>query len=325
MKQILVFLVLLSGGLGGTPPNSQFAMNRLPKSGATLRTSEGKLTWKERLGSGSYGYVYEAVLVTRKGEAMPAAVKIEKPRPGPPDQFLGPTIPVGYSTLVHEYYMMDMMSTTRGFPDVYAANFDGKYHYYVMELLGKTVGQIRKESDGGIIPSPRLASMALQMLDRLEALHEGGYLMYDIHEHNFMFDKKDKILYAIDLGLAFPYRDSQGYHIPYGYSHLPQGVMSQKFSSAGDSEGHAVSRKDELERFLHLVVFLGTGKLPWLKLKSFDRRISKWHTSAKDVCTEKLAWLAPALRYVRKLNFEEDPDYDFIRGIFKKHIKSAKS
>ena len=316
------FLVLLLEGFGARSfPGSGFALNRIPEPGQTQRTKAGMVKIEKQLGKGSFGVVFKAELV-KDGRALPVAFKIEKPTNEHP-HFNGVTIPADYTTVSHEFRIMDMMKNVRGFPMVYAGNFQGQYKYYVMQLLGTTLGGFRKKL-GGKLPSDVLAPIALQILNRLEELHKRGYLMYDIHTGNFMLDGNgdNQTLYAIDLGMAFRYIDKKtGRHVENGPSHLPQNMKNHLFCSLADGDGKAVSRRDELERFLYLMVYLGGGKLPWESIKDdADIARAKRKATAPEIC-DTLPWLIPAMKHIFALKFGDPPNYAFLRSVFEQKLK----
>jgi len=72
-----------------------------------------------------------------------------------------------------------------------------------------------------------------------------------------------------------------------------------------------------------LLYFL-RGSLPWQGLK-VDKKEDRYKkigekkkaTSAEDLCSGHPAEFAAYINYTRKLGFEADPDYDYLRGLFK--------
>ena len=58
--------------------------------------------------------------------------------------------------------------------------------------------------------------IVLKLMDALENLHEIGYIHRDIKPENVCVDLEanDGDFYLVDLGLATPYLDEEGKHIP---------------------------------------------------------------------------------------------------------------
>ena len=59
-------------------------------------------------------------------------------------------------------------------------------------------------------------NITLQLLNRVEQLHDLGYVHGDIKLQNIVFGKKDpKKIYLLDFGLCSKYIDSEGNHVPH--------------------------------------------------------------------------------------------------------------
>lgn len=72
------------------------------------------------------------------------------------------------------------------------------------------------------------------------------------------------------------------------------------------------------------------GSLPWQGLKAATNKQKyekigekKQTTAIKDLCEGYPEEFGIYLQYVRKLGFEESPDYDFLRGLFSKAIEKV--
>jgi casein kinase 1 len=70
------------------------------------------------------------------------------------------------------------------------------------------------------------------------------------------------------------------------------------------------------------------GQLPWQGLKAGTNKQKyekigqkKQSTSIDDLCKGYPEEFGTYLKYVRKLSFEETPDYDFLRELFNKAIR----
>jgi serine/threonine protein kinase len=330
MRGLVIYLLLASGGeckslvqklLGSrssparsrSPRTENFALDHLPSPNEVLPTAAGDVTVLGALGAGSYGSVYKAQL-----DGNEVALKIEKP--GASKGCIVGVVPPKYLQIEHEVRVLEAMKGTPGFPSVFAFNFEGRFKYYIMPLFEKNLSAKRKQATDKRIETRALIAIASQMLDRIEAFHKKGLLMYDIHQGNFMFSGDD--VFVIDPGMAIPFRDTTGAHIPYGPSPLSAACKQTVYSSRRDMAGRSVSRRDDLERLLFLLVDVNTNSLPWSGKKlSWDQVAKlKGNASLDEICSGKAKWLRPALEYVFSLEFDQEPDYDRIRSVFKQTL-----
>ncbi|CAG9824608.1 unnamed protein product [Phaedon cochleariae] len=88
--------------------------------------------------------------------------------------------------------------------------------------------------------------------------------------------------------------------------------------------GHEQSRRDDLEAMGHMFMYFLRGSLPWqgLKADTLKERYqkigeTKRSTTIESLCEGQPEEWATYLKYVRKLEFAETPDYDYLRKLFK--------
>jgi len=167
--------------------------------------------------------------------------------------------------------------------------------------------------------------VALQILDRLEYIHSKNYIHRDIKPQNFVIGRKDpNIIYIIDFGFSHQYRSSRtGKHIKYKNRRLTIGSLL--YLSINGNLGYEQSRRDDLESLGYMLILLATGSLPWLKKENLKinnyLEYFKIYNLKKAVSIEKLCEGLPEeftkyIKYSRSLDFEEDPNYDYLRSLF---------
>jgi serine/threonine protein kinase len=168
------------------------------------------------------------------------------------------------------------------------------------------------------------------MIQRIEQVHKKNYIHRDIKPDNFLMGlgADSYIVHLIDFGLAKKYRDprTQG-HIPYTENRNFTGTA--RYASLNAHLGIEQSRRDDLEAIGLCLLYFYLGKLPWQNLQANNRveRYAKIAEMKLRMPVEQLCGAGAPLEfanymyYVRALRFEDRPDYNSIRLIFKKLMK----
>ena len=132
-----------------------------------------------------------------------------------------------------------------------------------------------------------------QMINRIEYMHDKGYIHRDIKPDNFMtgLGKNKSTIYLIDLGLAKKYRDNLGEHIPFKEGKSLTGTA--RYASLNTHLGYEQSRRDDIEALIMLMIYLLKGKLPWqgIKAKNVKDKYEKIknkriETSYEELCVD---------------------------------------
>jgi casein kinase I homolog HRR25 len=128
-------------------------------------------------------------------------------------------------------------------------------------------------------------------------------------------DSPFPVSFLIDFGLAKRFRDPATYlHTPYSTNHPIVGTPP--FTSINGQQGHAQSRRDDLESLVYTIIYSARGELPWTGFRSHKTILAK----KLSITTEELCQGLPALfcdfvTCIRSLGFEEKPDYQYLRSI----------
>jgi serine/threonine protein kinase len=122
--------------------------------------------------------------------------------------------------------------------------------------------------------------------------------------------------------LAKRYRDPRtGLYIPYKDGKSLTGTA--RYASVNTHLGIEQSRRDDIEGLGYILVYFMRGNLPWqgLKVRSKEDRYKKIlekkkETSSQDLCKDFPHEFFEYVDYSKNLEYEENPDYDFLRQKF---------
>ncbi|KAG2210856.1 hypothetical protein INT47_000010 [Mucor saturninus] len=271
----------------------------------------------KKLGEGSFGVLYEGLNLLNN---QSVAIKFE------PRKSDAPQLRDEYRT----YKTNPSVGHTAGVPSAYYFGQEGLHNILVIDLLGPSLEDLfdmcgRKHS------IKTVAMLAKQMINRVESVHERNLIYRDIKPDNFLIGrpgtKYANMVFMIDYGMAKLYRDPKTkQHIPYRERKSLSGTA--RYMSINTHLGREQSRRDDLESLGHVFMYFLRGSLPWQGLKAATNKQKyerigekKQTTPVKELCDGFPEEFGIYLQYVRKLGFEESPDYDFLRELFNKVLR----
>ena len=258
------------------------------------------------IGKGSFGYVFKGYNVVDKESV---AIKIEEYKKK------------GDSLESEAYFLFYLKGI--GIPEVKSFGICGKYKVLVQTLLGESLEDIFTKLNYKFTIKD-ICMLAIQLMDRFEFIHSKYIIHRDIKPDNITVDYETaKIIYLIDFGLAKKYRSSRtGKHIKFSIPKRLNGTA--RYASKNALSGKEQSRRDDLEAIGYVLIYLAKeGYLPWKGLKASNKmeRYKKIYYIKKTIAPEKLCSGLPEefceyIKYTKNLNFEEEPNYKYLRDLF---------
>ena len=209
-----------------------------------------------------------------------------------------------------------------GIPKLITFGRNKNYNILIESLLGKTLFEIfiKHKKPCDLINT---CLIAIQIIERLEFIHSKNLIYRDVKPENFMTGIKDPdVLYIIDFGLCKKYRSSKtGKHIQQRDTKNFCGTLI--YSSVNVIKGKESSRKDDLISLGYVILFLYKRNLPWnfsfssLNKNTYNELVKSKESNHngeifKDIPEEIIEFI----KYAQNLKFEEDPDYNYMKGLF---------
>ena len=225
-----------------------------------------------------------------------------------------------------------IMSYLKGpnIPFIKSYGYSGDFNVLVMQLLDKSLEDLINKYNTFSIKTTAL--LGYQMVNILQYIHDRHIIHRDIKPDNFVMGAQEDNakLYILDFGLAKKYRSSRTL-IQYPYVKKKKLTGTARYASIHALEAYEQSRRDDLESVGYVLMYFLRGNLPWqgLKVRSKEDRYKKIlekkkETSSQDLCKDFPHEFFEYVDYSRKLEYEENPDYDFLRQRFLDVLKGLK-
>jgi hypothetical protein len=251
----------------------------------------------EKIGEGSFGSIYKGENIRTREKI---AIKVEP-------------IKEGINLLKNETKIYQYLSNTYGIPKVKWYGKDDNNYYMVLNLLGKSLEDIKCEKQ--YFSLKLTLQIGIKLLKLIQEIHNKGLIHRDIKPANFLLGTNNS-LYLIDFGLCKSYIQD-GTHIVMKKNTCLIGSIT--YASLNAHEFIELTRRDDLESLGYMLIYFNKGNLPWRDLDNIDliKREKKEIINSKDIPEIFKTYL----NYVRCLIFDEIPNYELLISKFTNLLK----
>jgi len=258
-----------------------------------------------RLGSGSFGEVYEGLNVNT-GDKV--AIKLEHLSRGNPH-------------LIHEAKVYAAIHNCSRVPKILWIGIAGEFTCMVIELLGPSL-EDRFQYCGKKFDLMKVSQLGVMMLDAIMQLHDKSkYIHRDIKPHNFLLGRgsREHQVSIIDFGLARKYIISGGRHLSYSEGHSLTGTA--RYVSINTHIGIQQSRRDDMESIGYCLIYFLKGQLPWQGItgnkdeKYLHIMKKKTKTKIADLCEGLPDAYSEYIHYCRHMKYDAEPDYAYLKHL----------
>jgi len=299
----------------------------------TILTDLAKKQWVlgQSVGTGGFGEIY---LATESGKGEQRVVKIEPHENGPLFVEMHFYISAGKPEHLQDFKKVRKDKDIPHLPMLrghgsYQHKVSDTYRFLVIDKLGQDLDKTFKNG-ANPLPFSTVANVSVQVLTALEYIHFRGYTHNDVKAANLLLGlgNSTKDVFLVDFGLCVKYMKGgqEGSHKEYRADPRKAHDGTIEYLSR-DAHAGCTSRRSDLEVLGYNIIHWLTGSLPWLPLTNNPAKVQ----TAKDQFMKDLGKNTVSLprqvqdfmKYVVGLKFEEEPDYEKLRGYFMAEVKKS--
>ncbi|CAD8190127.1 unnamed protein product [Paramecium pentaurelia] len=257
----------------------------------------------DKLGEGSFGYIWKVKQISTGQiyacKLVKNSMKKEK------------------TLLQREIKILHLLKGKKGFSQLITSGQDHKNTYFIMNLLGDNLEQVRIKY--GKFDTTTILNTGQQMILLLKELHNANIIHRDIKPENFVVHQEK--VHLIDFGLSKLFIQD-GKHLEFREN---KGMIgTARYASINSLKGNEQSRRDDLESVGYLLIYLFMGTLPWNNIMAEDKNIKYYKIQRMKEAFKPETYinlppeLSKYMEYVKRLKFDQKPDYDYLENMFKR-------
>lgn len=253
------------------------------------------------IGVGSFGGVYR---VQKKNSDKIYAMKTE----------------YSYSKTQLLKYEIQILQEINGnyFPAYIDSGINKKYevNYLIMSYFGASLGEIHDYHDSNL-GIEVVYNLALKMLESIKSFHNFGFVHRDIKPNNFLIQQNPNYpIVLVDFNLSARHINPET-HKPYPCINEHIFLGTKLYASIDVLSSLSCGPKDDLIAWFYSFLYLACGSLPW----SGEKDKSILILARKSFMLSDLDYKFPhqfqkIYFYLKKLQYKDTPDYDFIKDLF---------
>ena len=230
--------------------------------------------------------------------------------------------------LEHEYNVYrDIGNNKSKIPKIFWYGNEGEYRVMVMEYLGESLESLLNKC-GRKMSLKTTMMIGLQIFDLIHSLHCSNYVHRDLKPENFLIGIGDNrhFVHMIDFGLCKRFKNEERVHCKMVTGKKLVGTA--RYASINSHQGIELSRRDDMESLLYLMIYFRKGTLPWQGMPGKNReakyeaiRQKKVSTTPEQLCQGLPVEFTHFLQHIRSLDFKEKPKYRYLRNLLLSVIK----
>lgn len=229
------------------------------------------------------------------------------------------------------YAAIHISGHAHGFARTYFHGQSDSRQLLVLDLLGPDLHRVVSRS--GPISLENIFAIGAQVIDRLHALHNIGFVHGDLNPSNLVLGRPEsdesRTVFLIDFGRSslLPVRGSN--EVRNRHQDELEPLASLRFGSSDTMMGETCSLRDDMESLMYTLIYLYKGELPWGQLSDEEdmemkRTVAelKKDMPVRELCAGMGMEFNRAFRYVRLLGRTQRPNYEYLRSLMESAIAS---
>lgn len=260
------------------------------------------------IGNGAFGKVYKCYDTKHSRMIALKTGDTSKPR--------------SQQRMEQEYKVYIKLQNVPGIPKLYTIHRSNAIWYLSMECMGMNLMKLWKLCNQKF-SEKTVIMIGLQILFRLQAIHERNIIHRDIKPDNFVIGRNSQshCIYLLDFGLS-------------SVANEPQEQVftgSLRYASRNNHKGNKYTCMDDMESMLYIIIYFYQGSLPWQfqdmdknNLRQLQETIGKIKDtiSIQELCKSCPNWIKQMAHHI--LHPNQNPDYTLYKRLMQNRLKQMK-